>query len=138
MTRLIALITRCVVLIAGLTVTSLHAEVIDIDSPRLQELIQQGVVVIDVRRAEEWSATGIIEGSELMTFFDAQGRYDAVQWLDEVKKQVDTEAPVILICHSGVRSSIISKWLGKQIDTVYNVKDGIVAWKKDQRPTVAP
>jgi len=138
MTRLIALITRCVVLIAGLTVTSLHAEVIDIDSPRLQELIEQGVVVIDVRRAEEWSATGIIEGSELMTFFDAQGRYDAVQWLDEVKKQVDTEAPVILICHSGVRSSIISKWLGKQIDTVYNVKDGIVAWKKDQRPTVAP
>lgn len=138
MTRLLALITRCFVLIAGLTVTSLHAEVIDIDSPTLQKLIEQGVAVIDVRRAEEWSATGVIEGSELMTFFDAQGRYDAVQWLEEVKKKVNTEAPLILICHSGVRSSIISKWLGKQIDTVYNVKDGIVAWKKEQRPTVAP
>lgn len=115
-----------------------QAEVVDIDNKTLHELLKQGVPVIDVRRAEEWSQTGIVEGSHLMTFFDKHGRYDAARWLAELKATVDTEKPLILICHSGGRTSMISKWLVKELGTVYNVDRGIVHWIVEKYDTVAP
>lgn len=121
-----------------LFVTPLRAELIPVDNAAFQELLDQGVPVVDVRRAEEWTATGIVEGSHLMTFFDEQGRYDADQWLAQLKRTVDIDKPLILICHSGGRTSIIGKWLGKQLDAVYNVERGIVHWIVDNRETVAP
>ena len=128
-----------VCLLAGLLfVTPLRAELINIDNAALEELIDQGVPVIDVRRSEEWTATGIVKGSHLITFFDDKGRYDADQWLAQLKQTVDTDKPLILICHSGGRTSIIGKWLGKQLETVYNVDRGIVHWIVDKRETVAP
>ena len=115
----------------------LRAELVDIDNARLQALIDEGVPVIDVRREDEWQETGIIEGSILQTFFDKAGRYDAPKWLSELSVTIDTSDPFILICHSGTRSSIIGKWLGKQFETVYNVEDGIVEWLVDKQPVVA-
>ncbi len=126
-----------VAMTAFLLTSPLRAELIDIDNTKLQELISEGVTVIDVRRAEEWQETGVIEGSRLQTFFDKSGRYDAKQWLDELDAAIDTSEPLILICQSGVRSSIIGKWLGKQLDAVYNVEAGIVKWIADKHPVVA-
>lgn len=114
-----------------------RAELIDIDSGKLQELIEQGVPVIDVRRADEWFTTGVIENSMLQTFFDKQGGYDAPAWFNVLDENIDTSKPLILICHSGARSSIIGKWLGKQLETVYNVESGIVKWIAEKRPVVA-
>ena len=61
----------CAMLVVG--GMPLHADVIHVDSAGLQRLRTEGVTVIDVRRAEEWSKTGVIEGSHLLTFFDAKG-----------------------------------------------------------------
>ena len=114
------------------------AELIDIDNQKLKELIEQGVPVVDVRRAEEWDNTGVIDGSHLMTFFDKAGRYDAETWKNTLSSKIDTGEPVILICHSGVRTSIVGKWLSEQMNTVYNVEEGIVSWLKDGNATVPP
>ncbi len=114
------------------------ADVVDVGTDALQELLADGVPIIDVRRADEWQATGVVDGSELLTFFDDKGRYDAKQWLEELSGRIDTSKPVIIICQVGGRTSIIGKWLGQQIDTVYNVEDGIVQWIKDGKATVAP
>ena len=59
----------------------LHAEVIDVDGAGLERLRADGVPVIDVRRADEWRETGVIEDSHLLTFYDKQGRYDLERWL---------------------------------------------------------
>ncbi len=120
--------------------SAVQAEVINIDNQQLKDLLAEDVTIVDVRRAEEWSDTGLVEGSELKTFFDARGKYDARKWLTELGDVLDPAKPVVLICHSGVRSMAIGKWLsgGAGFATVYNVKEGIVGWMKDGNPTVKP
>ncbi len=113
-----------------------HADLIGIDNDKLQTMMESGVPVIDVRRADEWEALGVIEGSHRMTFFDKAGRYDAQQWFEQLSATIDTGKPFVLICHSGTRTSIIGKWLGKQLDTVYHAQDGIEKWIGEKRPVV--
>lgn len=117
-----------------------HAEVVNIDNEALQKLVAEGVTLVDLRRADEWQDTGVVEGSELMTFFDAEGAFDAQAWLAQLGSIVEPDAPVILICHSGNRSNIVSRWLSEKvgIEKVYNVTDGIVAWKAKGGLTVQP
>ena len=115
-----------------------HAELTGIGNEKLQSLLNAGVPVIDVRRADEWAELGIVEGSHLMTFFDKEGRYDAKAWFDTFSNKVDTDQPFVLICHSGTRTSIIGKWLGKQLDEVYHLEDGITGWIDEKRPVVSP
>ena len=106
------------------------AEVVDIGNDKLQALIADGVPVIDVRRADEWHATGVIEGSHLVTFFDETGAYDKIAWKRAVDEIVAADEPVVLICRTGRRTELVSRWLDKAAlhRTVYNVRNGIVSW----------
>lgn len=116
---------------AALSLPSL-AEVINVDSASLQQLLDQGVPIVDVRRADEWQDTGVIENSHLITFFDSQGQYDAEKWLSELSSIVGPGEPVVLICHSGTRTKLISQWLSEKqgYAKVYNVANGIVSWQQ--------
>jgi len=114
------------------------ADKIDIDNKELKALMEQGVPVIDLRRAEEWNKTGVIDGSHLMTFFDKAGRYDAEKWMNALSSKINVNEPLILICHSGVRTNIVGKWLSEHVGTVYNVEEGIVSWLKEGNGTVPP
>ena len=99
-----------------------------------------GVPIIDIRRSEEWDATGVIEGSHLLTFFDAQGNYDARAWLTKLSAIAVPDERVAIICHSGGRSSVVSRFLDEQVDfqRVFNVRKGIAEWIAEGRPTVSP
>lgn len=114
------------------------AEVTELDNPSLQELQEQGVAIIDVRRADEWLQTGIVEGSHGITFFDEKGRYDVNAWLDELSKHVSKDDPFVLICARGVRSSKIAELLDKRLGYagVHNVTKGIYEWIKKEKPVV--
>lgn len=107
------------------------AETINVTITELEALIGEGVKVVDVREAVEWKQTGVIEGSELLTFFDRQGRYDAEAWLTSVNEFAKPESPIALICLTGVRSRVVSQWLTNEqgYTKIYNVTDGIVGWK---------
>ena len=48
----------------------------DIDAAKMRQMMQEGAVVVDIRTAPEWSQTGVIEGSRLITFFDERGGYN--------------------------------------------------------------
>ena len=117
-----------------------QAEIINIDNARFKELLAQQVPVVDVRTAVEWSETGIVAGSQLLTFFAANGTYDAGSWLAQLAPIADQEAPVILICRTGRRTGIISKFMAEQVGytTVYNVTRGISHWISAGNPTVPP
>ena len=82
------------------------SETKNIDNEELQDLIDSGVPVIDVREEFEWIKTGIIEGSHLITFFDSAGNYDVTKWMLRLKEIVIYSDPLILICRSGRRSGI--------------------------------
>ena len=115
------------------------ADVTEVDNASLQSLQAQGVTIIDVRRPDEWTDTGIIEGSHGITFFDAQGRYDADAWLAELSELVKPDEPFILICARGVRSSKIAGFLDKRLgySDVHNVTAGILDWIKQGEPVVS-
>ena len=122
-------------LVAPLT---LRAEVVNISSTELKSLADQGVPLIDVRLAEEWIETGVVPGSLKMTFFDEKGGYDAKAWFGELNQVAGRDEPVILICHTGVRSKVIANWLsgGMGYARVYNVTRGIDDWTRRGLPVV--
>ena len=118
----------------------LRAEVVNIDNQELEALLAQGVPVIDIRRADEWRQTGVIEGSHLHTFFDQRGRYDLAAWLEKLQAIAGKEDPFILICRTGNRTGILSRFLDQKLGykKVYNVRRGITDWIRQGNPVVPP
>ena len=133
---------KSMVLIAALVagITPLRAEVIHIDNIVLERLLERGVPVVDIRTPEEWRETGIIQKSHLLTFFDAQGRYDFRAWLSELAAIASRDEPFVLICDSGGRSGLVSRFLDAQLgyQRVHDVPGGIAQWIAENRPTVDP
>ena len=125
-------------LLAG--IAPLRADVTHVDNAALERLLQRGVPIIDIRTPEEWRATGIIEGSHLLTFFDAQGSYDFRAWLPELNAIAGRDDAFALICDSGGRSGVLSQFLDARFGYrhVFDVPGGIAKWMAEDRPTVAP
>ena len=104
----------------------------NIDNTQLKELIAQGIPVFDVRRQDEWKQTGVIQGSQLLTFVDKGGRVKA-DFMPRFTQAINKDEPVILICRTGNRSGTLARHLMEQMGFthVYNVKNGITQWIRD-------
>ena len=99
---------------------------------------ENGGVVIDIRREEEWKETGIIKGSQTITAFTKNGKIHP----DFPKKFFDliddVDVPILLYCRTGNRTGILGKALIDQVGqtNVSHLSDGIVSWKKQGFPIV--
>ena len=99
---------------------------------------ENGGVVIDIRREEEWKETGIIKGSQTITAFTKDGKIHP----DFPKKFFDliddVDVPILLYCRTGNRTGILGKALIDQVGqtNVGHLSDGIVGWKKQRFPIV--
>ena len=127
--------------IAGLILVFLaanaaSAETIKVNTTELQQLIEEGVPVIDVRTPEEWRYTGVIPDSHLITFFDSRGNYDLNGWLAKLFEVVTPRKPVVIICEVGNRSHMISNFLsaGVGFERVFDATGGISAWNAHSMP----
>ena len=120
-------------------VTPASAELLEVNNGELQDLLERKVTIVDVRRADEWHATGVVKNSHLFTFFDHLGRFNADDWLAKLARITNPEAPLILICQTGTRSRVIGYWLASKVgfSKVYNVTDGIESWKRGGHAVVA-
>ncbi len=119
-------------------VSAAPADVEQVDNSSLEALIAEGVPVVDVRRIDEWQATGVIDGVHTLTFFDKEGRYDAEKWLAELDKIAPKGTPVVLICAAGVRSKSIAELLDKRLgyNGVHNHTKGMNEWIKADKPVI--
>lgn len=108
-----------------------------LDNDGLKTLLAQGVQVYDIRRAEEWRETGVIEGSRLLTFVDADGHTEP-DFFPRFSAEAGQSQPVVLICRSGKRSDALARQLVEQMGytQVYNVRHGITDWIKEGNPVV--
>ncbi len=108
-----------------------------IDNAKLQELLDKGVTLVDIRRPEEWQQTGIIKGSKTITFFDRTGRINP-KFLPEFTSLVKPDQPVALICRTGNRSKAASQAIAQQLGYkhVMDVGHGITSWIGEKRPVV--
>lgn len=112
------------------------AQVIDLSPKDVDELRNKGVVIIDIRTEPEWIQTGIIEDSELITFFDMYGRYDIDKFMKEFKKYIPTkDTKFILVCRTGSRTKAVGDLLATQMGykNAMHLKGGIYAWIRDNR-----
>ncbi|MGZ0078878.1 rhodanese-like domain-containing protein [Methylomonas sp. YC3] len=100
----------------------------------------QNALVVDVRTAPEWQATGVIANSQKLESFDGNGYFDQEKWLANLEKlKSSPDQPIILVCRSGNRSGKIGQILTEQLGmkNVYHLSNGIQSWIKDGRPVKA-
>ena len=130
-----------IILIINVLFASLaFSDVIEIGNIELKSLLQKKIPLIDIRRKDEWKSTGIVENSILMTFFDKNGKANTNEWLKELNKIAKKNDPVILICRTGRRTGIISKFLSEKVGyrLIYDVTNGITDWIKKGNTVVNP
>ena len=130
-----------IILIINVLVASFaFSDVIEIGNIELKSLLQKNIPLIDIRRKDEWKSTGIVDNSILMTFFDKNGKANTNEWLKELNKIANKNDPVILICRTGRRTGIISKFLSEKVGyrLIYDVTDGITDWIKKGNTVVNP
>lgn len=107
----------------------------NVDNAQLQSMLERNIPIYDVRRPEEWRQTGVVEGSELLTFADANGRVRP-DFLSRFTAATGKHDPVILICRTGSRTGTLARYLVEQMGytQVFNVRNGISQWIRDDRP----
>jgi rhodanese-related sulfurtransferase len=86
-----------------------------------------GLVLLDVREPWEFQ-TAQIAGSKLMPMGEVASR---------VFQEVDPEAHVVTVCHSGVRSLNVAVWMRNQgFENVQSLSGGIDSWSREVDPGV--
>jgi rhodanese-related sulfurtransferase len=91
----------------------------------VEDLVNGGAVVIDVREPDEWSA-----GHAPGALFIPMGQVEAR--LDEVPKEVTA----VIVCRSGGRSGTVTQFLNSQGFNALNMSGGMNAWEKAGLPVV--
>ncbi|WP_289033354.1 FKBP-type peptidyl-prolyl cis-trans isomerase [uncultured Roseibium sp.] len=102
----------------------------DIGNDELKAKLAAGVPVVDIRRPDEWKATGVLAGSHLITFFDEKGQVNPA-FGDELQKVIAGPGDeIVFICQSGNRSSVLSQHLSEKagFTQIANVQNGIASW----------
>ncbi len=111
----------------------------EIDNEELEVMLENNEVAFDVRREEEFIATGIIKNSIPLTFFDDTGAYDIDKWMQVLQNHVkNKEQVIILICAHANRTKTIGNFLSEQMgySNVYDLKGGISSWMSQGLQTV--
>ncbi len=110
----------------------------NIDNATLQNLIdQKKVILVDIRRQEEWQQTGIVKGAKTITFFDNTGRINP-KFVPQFTALAKPDQTIALICRTGNRTQAAGQAIAQQLGykNVLNVTHGIMGWMAEKRPVV--
>jgi rhodanese-related sulfurtransferase len=86
----------------------------NVDNAGLEQLLQRDVPLFDVRLPEEWQETGVVAGSQRLTFLDANGRV-APGFLQNLTSSAPKDQPIALICRTGNRTDVLARHLVEQM-----------------------
>ncbi|OZA30273.1 MAG: sulfurtransferase [Hydrogenophilales bacterium 17-61-9] len=107
-----------------------------VDNAELKTLLAQGVPLYDIRRPDEWRATGVVEGSRKLTYVDAGGRVNP-EFAPRFAAEVGKNDPVVLICRTGNRTDKLARELAdKGYTQVYTVRNGVPRWVSEGNSVV--
>ncbi len=111
----------------------------NLNNEQLQTMLEQDVPIFDIRRPEEWKQTGVVDGSQLLTFVDGRGRVTP-DFLNQFTAAIGKDDPVILICRTGNRTDTLARHLVEKMGytQVYNVRSGITRWIRERNPVIRP
>ncbi len=92
------------------------------------EMQQEGALVVDVRRPDEW-VTGHVSGALHIPVDD---------FLGEAEAKLPRDADLLFICAAGVRSALAAEMaaaLGFEAERLYNIEAGTPKWIEAELPT---
>ncbi len=93
----------------------------------LQRQQPNAPLLLDVREPWEFQAASL-PGSILMPMGDVPSRAHA---------ELDPDAPIVVLCHHGMRSLSVTMWLRNQgFEHVQSLAGGIDAWSRTVDPTI--
>ena len=93
-----------------------------------REMQQEGALIVDVRRPDEWAA-GRAAGAVHIPVDD---------FLAEAEAKLPAEGDLLFICAAGVRSALAAEMaaaLGFEQERLYNVEAGTPKWIETELPT---
>ena len=109
-----------------------------LSSAELMTQQSNGVVIVDIRRNEEWKDTGIINGAETITAFTKAGSLHPDFQAKFASLVSNPDTPVVLYCRSGRRTGILRDALETSMGftKAMHLSGGIVGWRKDGKNLV--
>ena len=119
-------------------VLALPALAKDLSPKELMTYQSNGVLIVDIRRNEEWTDTGIINGAKTITAFTKSGSLHPDFQTDFTKLVSEPDTPFVLYCRSGRRTGILRDALETSMGftKAMHLLGGIVGWKKDGKNLV--
>ena len=104
----------------------------------LMQAQKDGVIIVDIRRPEEWVQTGIIEGAETITAFEANGLLHPEFQKKFTALVPSPDTPVCLYCWAGPRTTKLGMALVEQLgfSHVTHLSGGIMSWTNDGYETI--
>ncbi len=105
----------------------------------IQPFIDDNTPLIDIRRDDEFQATGIIKGAYKLTFFDEYGRHNLEKWLNDFKKIVKNKNDkFILICAHANRTKTVGDYLATKLgfENAYHLEGGMALWLAQNKEVV--
>jgi len=91
------------------------------------EPLKPAPVLLDVREPWEYQIAHI-PGSTLMPMGDVPSRAHV---------ELDPDAPIVVICHAGVRSMNVTHWLRENgFENAQSLRGGIDAWSREIDPKI--
>ena len=99
---------------------------------------KDGVVIVDIRRPDEWSQTGVIAGAKTVTAFETNGCLHPEFQQKFIALVPSPDTPVLLYCRSGSRTTNLGTALLEQLgfSQVTHLRGGILSWKADGYDTI--
>ena len=109
-----------------------------IDSKKLEKLIKENAVALDIRLDNQWKKTGVIKGSFQETAFDIDGKFN-VYLLDKIRALAGEESQgieIIFISHDGKTAEILGNAFAEDLGftNVYVLDGGIQSWINSNKP----
>jgi rhodanese-related sulfurtransferase len=89
-----------------------------VDAAAAIALLKEGATLVDVRTDGEWAKE-----------HPAGAVHIPLTNIGQRASELARNTPVVTICHSGARSAIAARTLGRQGYTVYSVRGGMGAWQ---------
>ncbi len=113
-------------------------KVTDLRPEKVELLIKDNIVMIDIRRDEEFFQTGVITNAYKLTFFDKYGNYNLDYWMEKFQKLVTSKNQTfVLICAHANRTKTLGNYL---VNLGYNncahLYGGMALWLKEGREVV--
>ncbi|WP_306044716.1 rhodanese-like domain-containing protein [Nioella sp. MMSF_3534] len=91
------------------------------------------VLLVDIRRPEEWQQTGVIDGALLITYADRDS------FLSALRPHLQDGQSLALICRTGNRTSRATRQIAEAVDApVIDVAGGMVRVLREGYSPVAP